>query len=327
MAEIVGNDGEGPVAKDLSESHESDENGDDLGPLLDSPYQLERHKDDQQLGYVCYYTPFSFHTSAQLLHLKNKDFLKLQTQFKSLLSLLIVQHDYKTLDQYSAVVGFTSEPQHLPIVFSSVDPIAQSALSAIMGNFSGFDRDILLLDRLDLAEYIGDCLVSPNVGTFTTSQQVVSLQSQGIMVDAAFSSLLYDACQVAKVAAHSIDSLFKYPGPVLIPSPSVLPNSIPVCNQLSVPIPFQRVCMLLQQHLYWIPTPELHSFQGVHGNKCRPQSFMCGPHNAVQCIGMSHVPLEDLLEWYQMTLAKRLLLHMEPTSDIWQLLRNILNSV
>lgn len=328
MAVSMSDDGGATTARDLSDSHESEGERGDSNPLLNSLHQCEKHK---QPGYVCYYTPSSFHTSAQLLHLKYQHFLHLQTQFKSMLSLLIVQHDYNILKQHSAVIAFTSEPHHLPIVFSNVDPIALSALSAITGNFSGFDRDIFLLDRLDMAEYVGQSLVSPNMSACTSaSQQVVSQQSQGALVDAAISSLLHGACQVAQVAAHSIDSLFKYPEPVFIPSQSMLPNSIPVCNQSSVSIPFQRVCLLLQQHLYWVPNSQLNSLHcqdEQHRNKCRLQSFTCGSHDEVQCVSIAQIPLENLLKWYQLTLAKHLLPHTEPTSDIWDVLGNILNAV
>ena len=330
MAVSGSDDEEGATTtRDLSVYYESEDKGGDLNPLLDSLNQSENPKDHQQPGYVCYYTPSSFHTSAQLLHLKHQHFLELQTQFKSMLSLLIVQHDNNILKQHSPVVGFTSEPQHLPIVFSDVDPIALSALSAITGNFSGFDRDIFLLDRLDLAEYVGHSLVSSDVSVCTsTSQQVGSRQSEGAIVDAAISSLLNGACQVAEVAAHSIDSLFKYPGSVFIPSPSVLPNSIPVRNQSSVPVPFQRVCLLLQQHLYWLPNSQLNSLhcQDVQpGNESGLQSFTCGSHDEVQCISITHFPLESLLKWYQLTLTKHLLPHIEHTSDTWDVLGNILN--
>lgn len=324
MAVSVSDDGGATTARNLSDSHESEGEGGDSNPLLNSLLQCKKHKDHQQPGYVCYYTPSSFHTSAQLLQLKYQYFHNLQMQFKSMLSLLIVQHDCNILKQHSPVVGFTSEPDHLPIVFSSVDPIALSALSVITGNFSGFDRDMFLLDRLDLAEYVGQSLVSSNMTS--TSQHVVNQQSQGALVDVAVSSLLYGACQVAQVAAHSIDSLFKYPEPVFTPSQSTLPNSIPVCNQSSVPIPFQRVCLLLQQHLYWVPNSQLNSLHRQDEQHRRLQSFPCGSHDEVQCVSIAQIPLEDLLKWYQMILAKHILPNIEPTSDIWDVLTNILNA-
>ena len=283
---------------------------------------------DQQL----YHTPSSFCTSAQLLYLRCQLFTTCQTQIKSALSLLFMQPAYTALEGYSAVVGFTSQPQSLPIIFSDTDPIALSALSAIVQRCSAIDRNVVLLDRLDLAEYVGKHLVATEPSSNACASRHTF--SRGIrvpeaMVDIIVSSLLQDTCRVAEFAIHSMHCLLRCLKPALVPSPFTSLNSVPYCNQSPVPVPFQRVCLLLQQHLYWIPSAQLntlHQKHVVHKNDCRHSmmSFTCGSRNEVECVCISGFPLEILLEWYQKTLAEHLLPHTEPTSDVWNLLRNIL---
>ena len=280
----------------------------------------------QQLSY----TPPGFRTAAQLLQLRFQIFLRLQAKLNSSLSLLFLRPSYTTLKQFSAVVGFTSHPQLLPIVFSDTDPIAHSVISTIIGSSRTLRQNAVLLDRLDLAEFLGDHLSSINLSPNDFTSQFVStreVQSHG--ADIAISSLLQDVCQVAEFAVLSVHSLFQCLGPVPIPSPHALAGQVPCCNRIPIAIPFQRVCLSLQQHLYWIPSSQLVSLPQrptvTRDSSGTAQSFVCGAHDKVELVGVSNLPLESLFEWYQMTLAEQLLPQIEPTANVWSLLRNSLS--
>jgi hypothetical protein len=274
------------------------------------------------------YTPPSFLTAAQLLQLRFRLFLVFQTQFKSSLTLLSLSPSYAILKQFSAVVGFTSQPQLLPIVFSDTDPIAHSVVSTIIGSAPSFHQDAVLLDKLDLAEFLGDDFASTKPSPNDCTSQHTSrgeVQSRG--VDIAVSSLLQDACKVAELAVLSVHSLFQCLGP--IPSSHASAGPLLYCNRLQVPVPFQRVCLSLQQHLHWVPSTQLVSLpqkQTVkRENNHTTHSFVCGSHNTVEFVCVANFPLERLFEWYQVMSAEQLLPQIEPTSSVWRLLRNSLN--
>ena len=286
-----------------------------------SPVERENTQ-KQQLSY----TPPSFHTAAQLLQLRFQIFLQLQAQLNSSLSLLFLRPSYAILKQFSAVVGFTSQPQLLPIVFSDADPIAHSVISTIIGSSAALHQDAVLLDRLDLAEFLGDHLsfTNPSPNDFT-SQFFSTREVQSHSADNAISSLLQDACQVAEFAVLSVHSLFQCLGPVPIPSPHTLVGQVPCCNRLPVAIPFQRVCLSLQQHLHWVPSFQLVSLaQRPTVTRDSSDTFVCGAHDKVEFVCVSNLPLESLFEWYQMMLAEQLLPQIEPTANVWSLLRNSL---
>ena len=294
--------------------------------------QQQHHDQQQQQQLFLWYTPSSFNTPSQLLHLRFQLFLSVQRHFASTLSLLSLHPTYRALQQYSAIVGFSSQPQDLPVVFSDADPIAQSVLSSIVGTpLESGAAEVTLLDRLDLAEYLGDYLVSQTQPSQNTLSR--GLLPNDPMVDITVSSLMQDTYPVAKLAFCSLQSLFQCLGPVPIPSQHICFEPIPYHSLSSAPIPFQRVVSVLQQHIYWIPSYQLNALlqrQTMHGSEYQQshsQNFTCGSRHEVECFGVSCFPLQVLLQWYQMALAKSMLPHVEPSSDVWRLLRAILNTL
>ena len=275
-------------------------------------------------------SPTSFSTSAQLLRLRTDSFLRHQSHLCSSLSSLFRTSSYTCLLQYSAVVGFTSHSQFLPwIVFSEPDPLAQPALVSILGAECGIGEScVVMLDSLDLAEVIGDFLNSAKFTSSSSSHGVSRLGggSQEVVADMALSSLLDDTERLAQLALSSVQSLFQSVGPVPIPPSSV--GKVLSCSSSSDPVPFQRVCLLLRQHLYWVPSSQLDRlpWQQPEHNNGLIQTCTIGPQSRVKCVSLSRVPLEHLLRWYQMvTFFRQLNLQIEPTtSDIRHLVAQIL---
>ena len=293
--------------------------------------QQQHHDQQQQQQLFLWYTPSSFNTPSQLLHLRFQLFLSIQRHFTSTLSLLSLRPTYRALQQYSAIVGFSSQPQDLPVAFSDADPIAQSVLSSIVGTpLESGAAEVTLLDRLDLAEYLGDYLVSQTQPSQNTLSR--GLLPNDAMVDITVSSLMQDTYPVAKLAFCSLQSLFQCLEPVPIPSQNISFEPIPYHSLSSAPVPFQRVVLVLQQHIYWIPSHQLSALlqrQTMHGSEYQQshsQHFTCGSRREVECVGVSCFPLQVLLQWYQMALAKRMLPQVESSSDVWRLLRAILNT-
>ena len=284
--------------------------------LSDCRSQLVRTSDEPPF-YICH-TPQTFLTPSQLLQLRFGHFLALQKQLKSSLSLLSTKPSSTTLKNYVAIVGSTSQPRLLShIAFSDTDPIAKPALSSLLG--PGVDintEQVILLDRLDIAELIGEeSTATKTPPSFTLQASGRGLQSQTLVADMVVSSLLQDASQCSEVALSSVQSLFQCAGPI----------PVPALRGSSVPVPFHRVCLLLRQHLYWVPTSNLNSLNRKregHGNQV--DTFLCGPRGVVRCVCVTDLHIEELMTWYQMTLARQLLLHIEPTSDIWNSLSCIL---
>ena len=334
-------------------------------------------------------SPAGFLTPAQLLRLRNESFFRKQSDLKSSLSVVFLKPSYSYLQQYSAVVGFTtsgSQALILPwIVVSEQDPLARPALVSILGRNSGVGEEgVSLLDRLDLTEVIGDwvasnksehsskpsqgsvCLgSSSNFGPALTVSTTVSsnhsyLGSTGVAdsvlftgsanprsstgnqgftgmgssslvaVDMAVSSLLQDTERLSHLALSSVQTLFQPLSPIPIPQSSTsVKEEVPSLD--TVPIPFQRVCLLLRQHFYWISGSKLEQlpWQQIENNDndlCVVRSCTIGPQSGVKCVGVSRFPLERLLRWYQtINFFRQLHLQLEPAnSDIHRLLTDIL---
>ena len=279
----------------------------------------------ERRGIVVCRTPASFSTSAQLLSLKISDFLRRQHHLHSSLSSLSLDSaPYQFLQQYSAVVGFTTHSETPPwIVASGTDPLAQPTLVSLLGSQCGIgEPGAALLDRLDLSEIVGDLLL-PDATSSPPLSQGFGRSSSGAVVDMAVSSVLSDTERLAEFAVCSVQSLFQSAGP--IPNP----HSPMGVDSSSVPVPFHRVCLLLRQHLHWIPMSQMDLLPWQRTERkrgCVIRMCTIGPQGGVRCVSLSCLPLEGLLGWYQMArLCRQLHIPMEPAgSDIHRLLSDIL---
>jgi hypothetical protein len=155
--------------------------------------------------------------------------------------------------------------------------------------------------------------------------------SSVVAVDMAMSSILQDTERLAHLALSSVQTLFQSLGAIPIPRSSAV-DEVSRCVSLdTVPVHFQRVCLLLRQHIYWVPASQLDwlPWQRVQNNNdesCVVQTCTVGPSCTVRCVSVSCFPLECLLRWYQMVnFFRQLQLQIEPTtSDIQRLLTDIL---
>lgn len=274
--------------------------------------------------------PASFSTSAQLLRLRHDSFFHHQSLLRSSLSSLCPRLSCSDLQQYSAVVGFTTSHSRflLPwIVFSEPDSLARAALGSILGSECGVGEEgVVLLDRLDLTELVGNFL---STAAKFDSTGVGSLSVVG--VDMALSSLLQDTERLAAgLALSSVQSLFQSVGPIPIPQTARVGKVSSRFPSDAVPVPFQRVCLLLRQHFYWVPTSQLDQLPWKQiesdDRSCVIRTCAIGQQSGVKCVSLSHLPLQRLIRWYQVVnFFQQLNLQIEPaTSDIQHLLTDIL---
>ena len=276
--------------------------------------------------------PTGLSTSSQLLFLKNSSFLRSQRHLKTAISSLYTTNSYQCLQQFSALLGFTFHSKALPwIVFSESDPLAQQVLASALGGECGVAQvGVTLLDRLDMAEVVKDCICPskpPDSSADNLPMCSSGIGQDSVLADMAFSSLLRETEPLAQLALASAQSLFQSLIP--IPNPESTAADSVSSHAASVPVPFQRVCLLLRQHLHWIPTTCLDRlpWQWVgHYHGCVIRTCTIGPQSKVVCVGVSSVPIDALLRWYQQaSLLKQLHLQLEPTtSDIQRLLTHVL---
>lgn len=304
-------------------------------------YRYSRNRLDrpQAQAPVLWHTPATFCTPFQMLHLRFVNFFVLQEHFASTISILSRLPSYREFGNYVALIGTATQSQNLPFVLSDTDAYAPAVLSSISGRCLA--KENVLLDRLDVAECISKTFM------LMRSSWCSGMTPSDLLADMAVSSFLRDMSQVEKLALHPLLSLFQTMPHSNSQFLSVSPTTcydmafsatrLPLTNTNNAPTlsrqiqlfgdtVFQRFVCVLRQHIYWLPLSQVRVLLGRELKKDEVQfSYTCGPTYGIECSGVSHFPLENVLQCYQLLLAKELLSQVECTADVWYMLEHVLN--